>query len=229
MPKEKKYLKLEAGERKAMRQSGAMKAARKGGIITKIYTGQRGGLWEPGLSSERRGPSPDATKRSSTTPQVETKRTTSMGGSTGQFQREAYRKQEDINQAEFEKTRLGARMVRKALKTSDKKIAKAEKRGEDTEMLRVKRGVRQDAALKPKVKLFKATEKPIGNKFAMRNYKKAEAEKDRLSTQAKSTSRYEKKRERMGRKGDASALSKAEAAGARKDARLAKRAAKRNS
>lgn len=215
MPKEKKYLKLEAGERKAVRQSGAMRTARKTGTVTNIYSGKSGGLWKKGIGSERTSPNPDAVKRSSTTPQVETKRTSSMSGEIGEFQRGQYRKQGEINQAEFEKTRLGSRMVKKA----EKAIARKEKKGEDVSMLRgnLSGGVRADAQGRDFRYEFKKSYKKPSDEAKRKMLSQMSAEEKKQKKTEKTKSRLESK------------LKKAEIVGERKNTRLAKRTAKRNS
>jgi hypothetical protein len=186
-----------------------MRTARRTGNVTNIYSGRSGGLWKKDVSEERSGPIPDAVKRSSTTPQVETKRTTSMGGKIGEFQRAAYRKQGEINQAEFEKTRLGARMVKKA----GKAIARKEKKGEDVSMVKANLmgGVRADAKGRDFRYEFKKSIKKSSDTAKRKMLSQMSAEEKKQNKIDKTKTRLESK------------LKKAEIVGARKDARRAKR------
>lgn len=112
-----KYQKLQKGERKAARQTGARKEAKKG-VITEIYSAQKGGglvtsnKSKKGMASTNQG----AVTLQGRTADVKQKATV---GSQEQ-KAAAFERQAQINQAEFEKTRLGARIARKAEKAATK-------------------------------------------------------------------------------------------------------------
>jgi hypothetical protein len=217
MPREKKYVKLEAGERKAVRQSGAMRAARKSGAVTNIYSGERGGLW---TDKSPKSTVPGATGRSKSTPILETKR---QAGTTEskEYNREQYIKQGNINQSEFEKTRLGARMVRKATKN----IAKREKRGEDVELpkLHLQNKVRVAGAPLDRGQYKQKKDERISRNSKLGEKLQKEKEKRQAMTkEQKRTAKYESKREKETNKIQRQQL-RNEAAGARKNARVAKK------
>jgi hypothetical protein len=219
MPKEKKYVKLEAGERKAVRQSGAMKAARKGGVVTKIYSGERGGLWtNKGVKSTV----PDPETRTKSTPAVDVKRQAGTPESKV-YNREQYIKQGTINQGEFEKTRLGSRMVKKATKS----IAKAEKKGQDVEVKKynLEQGVRRDPN-SPIVKGLYATRSVRAKRGTVpfEKNKKSEAVKQKLTSDEKRGQKVEAKKQKMANK-----IARVEERGQKALARKAARTTRRNS
>ena len=109
MAREKKYLKLEAGERKAVRQSGAMKDARKTGTKTNIYSGVRGSL----VGTNPVGNDIKPITRNSKSTSVGKAKGSVTAEKTNQLNSDLYRSQGIQNQKEFEKTRLGARMIKK--------------------------------------------------------------------------------------------------------------------
>lgn len=213
MPKEKKYVKLEAGERKAVRKAGAMKTARQSGIVTKIYSGERGGLF---TNTGPKSTVPGAETRTKSTPSVDVKRQAATPESQV-YNREQYIKQGAINQGEFEKTRLGSRMVKKATKS----IAKAEKKGQDVELKKNKlqQGIRTDANTPIK---GLAPGRVRRGTVAFNKQKKQEEKKQVLTKQQKSTARYEAKAEKAKTKTERQSA-RNEAAGARANARAARK------
>lgn len=219
MPKEKKYVKLEAGERKAVRKAGAMKTARQSGIVTKIYSGERGGLF---TNTGPKSTVPGAETRTKSTPSVDVKRQAATPESQV-YNREQYIKQGAINQGEFEKTRLGSRMVKKATKS----IAKAEKKGQDVELKKNKlqQGIRTDANTPIK---GLAPGRVRRGTVTFDKQKKAEEKKQKLSADAKRTKKVESKKQKFDNSFDAK-LAKSEAIGARRGERQAKRLARKNS
>lgn len=223
MPREKKYVKLEAGERKAVRQSGAMRAA-KSGVKTNIYSGERGNLF---TNTGPKSSVPGAVTRTKSTPSVDVKR---QAGTTEsrEYNNSQYITQGMINQKEFEKTRLGARMVRKA----DKAVAKKEKRGEEVFGSRYQQGAPKPARAKKQLKVAGVVSGTVGHGLNARGYanmtaaekseyKKKEAEKKR-------TEKYTQKRQRIANRIERQSA-RNEAAGMRKDARLEKKLAKKKS
>lgn len=144
MPREKKYLKLEAGERKTVRQSGAMKEARKTGTKTNIYSGDKGGLMGYRANNEAK---PILRKKSTTSAG------TAVGGSTSEATKiknaDIYKNQSMINQKEFEKTRLGSRMVKKA--------EKAQTRGKAQEGSEYKPATPKPTPLKKQIRVAGST------------------------------------------------------------------------
>ena len=213
MPREKKYVKLEEGERKAVRKSGAMKLARQSGTVTKIYSGEKGGLWN---DTNPKSTVPEHTTRSKSTPAVDVKRQAGSAESKV-YNREQYIKQGNINQGEFEKTRLGSRMVKKATKS----IARAEKKGQDVELKKNKlqQGVRTDANLPVK---GLAPGRVRRGTVTFNKQKKAEEKKQVLTKQQKSTARSQAKHEKTKTKIERQSA-RNEAAGMRKDARAARK------
>ena len=217
MPREKKYVKLEAGERKAVRQSGAMRAARRGGVVTNIYSGERGGLW---TDTSPKSTVPGATGRTKSTPMVETKRQAGTEESK-LYNQKQYFKQGQINQAEFEKTRLGARMVKKATKS----IAKAEKKGQDVEKAKYLLQNKERSAAQPlergKYKQKKddriSRTSKLGEKL-----QRAKEQRKEMTQEQKRKAKYETKREKESTKIQRQML-RNEAAGVRKNARAAKK------
>jgi hypothetical protein len=209
MPREKKYLKLEAGERKAVRLSGAKRVARKTGVITNIYSGEKGALWNSRGSGGSN--SPNAISRRSVK-EVETKRQVS-GNEAKEYNNEAYRKQGLMNQAAFEKTRLGSRIVKKA----DRAIARKERKGEDVEMIKAERaaGIRANASRSKQIYDTKFDYKKVPYKRVMTATKEQKA---KVTAEQKKENKMIKKEEKSKLR-----LSRAEAAGARKNARSAKR------
>lgn len=108
-----KYEKLEKGERKAVRESGAKKLARQQGVTTNIYSGERGGL----VGSQQVGGG------SVTTPILRNKTTEKASFSPtkdSESKLKSYNTQSSINQADFGKTRLGSRIIKKAAKATEK-------------------------------------------------------------------------------------------------------------
>lgn len=111
--------KLVAGERKAVRQTGARKEARKG-IVSEIYSGTQGGrlvtagkMTNRGLASTNAG----AATESYRTPGVR------KGGATSGSKEQksaAMQNIASINNAEFQKTRLGAKLEKIATKSAAK-------------------------------------------------------------------------------------------------------------
>lgn len=146
MPREKKYLKLEAGERRAVRQSGAMKEARKTGTKTNIYSGNRGSLMGTNTLSSN---DPQAKTRTKST----TLAGNAKGGTTSEATRiqnaDIYKNQSMINQKEFEKTRLGSRMVKKA--------EKAQTRGKAQEGSEYKPATPKPTPLKKQIRVAGST------------------------------------------------------------------------
>jgi hypothetical protein len=217
MPREKKYVKLEAGERKAVRASGAMKSARKAGVVTNIYSGERGGLF---TDTSPKSTVPGATGRTKSTPIVDTKRQAGTEESKG-YNRDQYTKQGQINQSEFEKTRLGARMVRKATKT----IAKKEKRGEDVSVQknRLQSGVRDLARPLEKGQYKQKKDDRISRTSKLgEKLQRAKEQRKEMTQEQKRRAKYETKREKESTKIQRQML-RSEAAGARKNARAAKK------
>ena len=111
--------KLVAGERKAVRQTGARKEARKG-IVSEIYSGQQGGRLATTGSKTNRGMSSanvGAVTEFYRTPGVR------KGGATVGTKEEksaAMQKAAAINNAEFQRTRLGAKLEKIATKSAAK-------------------------------------------------------------------------------------------------------------
>lgn len=125
MPREKKFVKLEKGERKAVRQSGAMKTARTTGEKTNIYSGVRGSL----VGSTMTGRDIKPITRNNKTTSAGKAKSSVTDEKTNQLNSDLYRSQGILNQKEFEKTRLGNRMLKK---TESKKAQeyKAKKKAE---------------------------------------------------------------------------------------------------
>ena len=130
-PGKKKFEKLMPGERKAVRKSGAMKEAKKHGVITEIYSGLAGGrmITDPMLkgSGIRKGTQAGAITDYYRTPEKRVKGSTGQRRTTGGYdsytenpKMQAQEKIAKLNQSEFEKTRLGSRLVRKATKSAAK-------------------------------------------------------------------------------------------------------------
>lgn len=110
--------KLVKGERKAVRTTGARKDAKKG-IISEIYTAQKGGkmVTDKGSNRGRVATNQGAVTESYRTPSKKPK--TTVGSSekkTAAMQRAA-----DVNNAEFQQTRLGSRLEAKAMKAASNK------------------------------------------------------------------------------------------------------------
>jgi hypothetical protein len=111
MANKPKYEKLVKGERKAVRKSGVKKMAKKG-EVGEIYTAAKGGaMVTSGKSNKGSGSTVQGavqltgrTAKDKLKPVVGTQEQ-----KAAQFERQA-----QINQAGFEKTRLGSRIVRKA-------------------------------------------------------------------------------------------------------------------
>jgi hypothetical protein len=110
-----KFEKLEAGERKTVRQSGAMKTARTTGKKTNIYSGEKGGLMGYKANNE-----PKAILRNKKTVSAGDAKASVTALKTYGLNAGTYEKQSMINQKDFEKTRLGSRMVKKAEKAKEK-------------------------------------------------------------------------------------------------------------
>jgi hypothetical protein len=111
MPTKPKYEKLVKGERKTVRKAGVKKMAKKG-EVGEIYTAAKGGAL---ITSNR------SSKHSTTTPEgavTLTGRTAKdkLKPITGSKEEKAaqFERQAQINQAGFEKTRLGSRITKKA-------------------------------------------------------------------------------------------------------------------
>lgn len=124
-----KYVKLEKGERKAIRQTGARKEAKKG-IMTEIYSGQKGGgivtanKSTKGRSSTNQG----AVTLQGRTAEVKLKsKPGTQSEKAAEFERQA-----KINQSEFEKTRLGSRILKKANKAAAKSGSQLRRQGGQT-------------------------------------------------------------------------------------------------
>tara|TARA_R110000868_G_scaffold302339_3_gene562887 strand:+ start:585 stop:1229 length:645 start_codon:yes stop_codon:yes gene_type:complete len=212
MPREKKYVKLEAGERKAARQGGAMKRAR-GGVLTNIYSGEKGGLWN---DRNPKSTVPEPTTRSKSTPAVDVKRQAGSAESKV-YNREQYIKQGSINQSEFDKTRLGSRIVKKATKS----VARDERKGKDVEFKKLQLENKIRTAPQPGDKGLAPGRVKRGT-VTFNKQKKQEEKKQVLTKQEKSTARYQAKAERAKTKTERQSA-RNEAAGMRKDARVAKR------
>ena len=111
MPTKPKYEKLVKGERKAVRKSGVKKMAKKG-EVGEIYTAAKGGALvtsgrsNKGTASTNQG----AVALTGRTPKDKLKPVVgTQEQKAAQFERQA-----QINQAGFEKTRLGSRITKKA-------------------------------------------------------------------------------------------------------------------
>lgn len=118
-----KYEKLVKGERKAVRQSGARKEARKG-VISEIYSAQKGGAL---LTSNRSDKGSGTTNQGAVSTSGRTASVKLKAKIGTQDEKAAtFRKQAEINQTQFEKTRLGSRLASKAKKvaTKDSKVVK---------------------------------------------------------------------------------------------------------
>lgn len=115
MPNKQKYEKLVKGERKAVRKTGARKEAKKGNIA-EIYTAQKGGaLVTSGKSNKGAGP----TVQGAVTLQGRTAKDKIKSPVGSQEEKAAaFERQAQINQANFEKTRLGSRLKKKAERAS---------------------------------------------------------------------------------------------------------------
>jgi hypothetical protein len=218
MPKEKKYVKLEAGERKAVRKSGAMKTARTTGLKTNIYSGEKGGLF---TSTGPKSTVPGATTRTKSTPSVDVKRQ-SASTESKEYNNAQYIQQGMINQKEFEKTRLGARVVRKA----DKAVAKIEKKGGEVSGSRYTQGAPKSTSAKKQIKVAGVSKQSPGYGLNKRGYSNMTSEQKAAAkktvAEKKKEESYTKKRERAASKTERQSA-RNEAAGMRKDARIAKR------
>lgn len=128
-PGKKKFEKLAPGERKAVRKSGAMKEAKKHGVINEIYSGLAGGrmISDPMLKGAgiRKGTQAGAITDYYRTPSKREKGSTGNRYTTGKYdsytenpKMQAQEKIAKLNQSEFEKTRLGSRLVKKATKSA---------------------------------------------------------------------------------------------------------------
>lgn len=220
MPKEKKYVKLEAGERKAVRQSGAMKTARKTGLKTNIYSGERGNLF---TSTSPKSTVPGATTRTKTTPSVDIKRQAASTESK-EYNNAQYVQQGMINQKEFEKTRLGARMVRKA----DRAVSRIEKKGGEAPASRYTQGAPKGVSQKKQLRISGTVSDNVGSGLNKRSFntmtKKDQAAFKKSEKEKTQALKREKKYERMSNK-----IARVEERGQRALERKNKRAAKKNS
>lgn len=125
MPNKPKYEKLVKGERKAVRQTGARKEAKKG-IITEIYTAQKGGGL---ITANKREKGKISTPEGAVSLQGRTVKEKLKPVVGSQEQKAAqFERQAQINQAQFEKTRLGNRLKRKAEKAAAKSGTQAQRK-----------------------------------------------------------------------------------------------------
>ena len=184
MPREKKYLKLEAGERKAVRQSGAMKEARTTGTKTNIYSGEKGGLMGYKANNE-----PKAILRNKKTVSAGDAKKSVTALKTYGLNAGTYEKQSMINQKDFEKTRLGSRMVNKAEKAKTKGKGTS---GSEYTAATPKSGTRRDQ--KKQVRQFGSTS---AGSYIMPDLKPTLAQKreaKRVERQKKDVSKVKNKR-----------------------------------
>lgn len=134
MTNKPKYEKLVKGERKAVRKAGARKEA-KSGRVAEIYTAQKGGgLVTSGKSNKGSA----STNQGSVTLQGRTSKD-KIKATIGSPEEKAaaFERQTQINQAGFERTRLGSRLKKKAEKVAAKKNTTVKR---STAVVKSKRG-----------------------------------------------------------------------------------------